>query len=159
MVHRNRLQSNVALAYFVPLLIGHGGNAGGQVVGTLLAKLPQGQRGLDHLSALFAKEFATASVVGTTLALVSAPLLLGIGYASGVVAPAVVVTVMLTLALLTLLAATLAMLIVFLARVLDLDAATFAPPATTTLIDALGLLVYFHTAQVVFAAYGTPLSS
>ena len=37
------LAEHIELAYFVPLLIGHGGNAGGQTVGTVLGGLSAGQ--------------------------------------------------------------------------------------------------------------------
>ena len=37
------LEREIQLAYFVPLLIGHGGNAGGQTIGAVLSALSQGQ--------------------------------------------------------------------------------------------------------------------
>jgi magnesium transporter len=112
---------------------------------------------LDDFWEVTSKELATSVVVGVAMAVLSAPVLWGIGYASGFVAPAVAITVLVTLALLTVCAATIATAVVFTALSFNLEAATFAPPCTTTLIDAVGLLIYFYTAQVVFSAYGTPL--
>lgn len=46
------LEHNVQLAYFVPLLIGHGGNVGGQVVGALLQKGRYRGKGAGRITTL-----------------------------------------------------------------------------------------------------------
>ena len=75
-------------------------------------------------------------------------------YGAGSVVPPVAATVMITLGLLTVVAAALATAVAFTAAAAGLDAAIVAPPATTTLIDTVGLLLYFHIAACVHEFYG-----
>lgn len=133
-----------------PRAAGHGGNAGGQVVGTILAagKL----KAKDAMRVLW-KEAAVAVCVGSAMAAVAAPVLSGADF----VLPPVATTVMITLTVLTVASAAIASTVAFTAAALGLDAATVAPPATTTLIDACGLLLYFHIASLTFAYYGEEL--
>ena len=55
-------QKELELAYFVPLLIGHGGNSGGQTVSTVIRALGSGVVKLHDAPGVIAKE-ATAGVL------------------------------------------------------------------------------------------------
>ena len=59
------LEEQIELAYFVPLLIGHGGNAGGQTVGAVLGALSAGQVTLNDWAAVILKEALAGLGAGT----------------------------------------------------------------------------------------------
>ena len=50
------LAEHLELSYFIPLLIGHGGNAGGQTVGAVLSALSKGEVNLRDWPRVLAKE-------------------------------------------------------------------------------------------------------
>ena len=59
------LEEQIELAYFVPLLIGHGGNAGGQTVGAVLGALSAGQVTLADWASVIVKEALAGLGAGT----------------------------------------------------------------------------------------------
>ena len=70
------LSEHIELAYFVPLLIGHGGNAGGQTVGAVLAALSSGEIKIDDWSWVIAKESVSGLGTGLLTCFAVVPLLL-----------------------------------------------------------------------------------
>ena len=69
------LEKHIELALFVPLLIGHGGNAGGQTVGTVLEALASGEVGLKDWASVFVKECMAGLGSGTITGFATIPLL------------------------------------------------------------------------------------
>lgn len=126
------LTRDVELTFFVPLMIGHGGNTGGTVVGSVVAGLNKG----NFLSTL-RRELLTALIVGTLLAALASFLPLG----------RTATVVKLALLVITLISALIGAVVPHLLKYLNMDAATIAPPAVTTLIDALGLVAYLTIAD------------
>ena len=55
------------LSYFVPLLIGHGGNTGSQSVSTVIRALALGQVSVRDVSFVVAKEGLAGSITGAAL--------------------------------------------------------------------------------------------
>lgn len=144
------LAKQLELAYFVPLLIGHGGNAGGQTVGAVLSALGSGKVRQKHAFQVIMKEFFSAAVIGTILGLATA-----VGANVLMSTPwHVAVAVGFTLPLLSILACSVASALPFGCMLLGLDAAVIAAPAMTTVVDVLGLVSYFMTAQIVFRTFG-----
>lgn len=70
------LEKQIELSYFVPLLIGHGGNAGGQTVGTVLEALASGEVGLKDWASVFVKECMAGLGSGTITGFATIPLLM-----------------------------------------------------------------------------------
>jgi len=72
------LAEHIELSYFVPLLIGHGGNAGGQTVGTVLGALSAGDVKLADWPRVVAKECLAGLGAGTLTCGAMIPLLYAI---------------------------------------------------------------------------------
>ena len=70
------LSEHIELAYFVPLLIGHGGNAGGQTIGAVLAALSSDEIKLKDWSWVLAKECFSGLGTGILTCFAVLPLLL-----------------------------------------------------------------------------------
>jgi len=143
------LSEHIELAYFVPLLIGHGGNAGGQTVGAVLSAMSSGQIRLEDWASVVAKECLAGLGAGTLTCAAVLPLLWIMKISVHVSA-----VVLCTLPVLTVLASGLAAGLPFLVARLDKDPAIIAAPAMTTLVDVGGLLSYFLIARLVFIAFG-----
>jgi magnesium transporter len=140
----HELQSAVALAFFVPLLIGTGGNAGSQTTSTIIRALATGDVGLaDALRALWHE--------------LRAGLLLGIGMAAIAYAraltwgstQALALTVSLAILAIVVWANGLGSLLPLLAARLRIDPAIVSGPVMSTLVDATGLFIYFTMARLV----------
>ncbi len=133
----------VALALFVPLLIGTGGNTGNQAATTVTRALALGDvEPADLLKVLF-REFR----VGLSLGL----LLGGVAFvATSVIYDRQLGAVIgLTLLSVCTMAATVGGAMPLLARTVRADPAVFSNPFITTFVDATGLLIYFLIAKAV----------
>lgn len=137
------LERVVALALFIPMLIGTGGNTGAQTVTTVVRAMSVDDVGLRDLPRVLAKELATGLLVGTGLALLAGAL------AGLVVDPAVGLVLGLSLIAVCTLAAGAGSLIPMLAKRVGVDPAVVSAPLITTLVDASGLIIYFLVARAV----------
>ena len=147
------LSRQIELAYFVPLLAGHGGNTGGQTVGTVLAALSAGAITEKDAMKVIAKESLSGLSMGAML-----------GLAVGVVAYYVMgisshvsTVIMLTIPPLSAIASSLASGLPFLCVYLGLDPTVIAAPAMTSFVDIAGLLCYFLIANQIFHLWGLEL--
>jgi magnesium transporter len=143
-VFETELAAVVSLAFFIPLLIGTGGNAGSQTTSTIIRALAVDE--LDKKSWL--KPLWHELRVG---------LLLGI--AVGVVAygrallwdtgEKVALTVAIALFAIVVWANILGSVLPLAARKLKIDPAVVSGPAMSTLVDATGLFIYFSIAGIL----------
>ena len=147
------LSKEIELAYFVPLLAGHGGNTGGQAVGSVLSALSTGSITTKDAFRIIKKEAMSGMMVGLMLGSFVGP----IAHFLGGISRHVSVVVFCTLPLLSTIAATLASSIPFACKAVGLDPAIIAAPAMTTFVDVTGLLSYFLIANKIFAWYGLEL--
>lgn len=147
------LSRQIELAYFVPLLAGHGGNTGGQTVGTVLSSLSNGSITNKDAIRVVRKEAMSGLTVGFLLGAIVAPL----AHYGGGISLHVSTVVFCTLPLLSTIAATLASAIPFLCNFVGLDPALIAAPAMTSFVDVTGLLAYFLIANRVFRLFGLEL--
>lgn len=134
----------VALSFFVPLLIGTGGNAGAQTVTTITRALALGEVRFRDLARVLWREVRTGLVLGAGLALVGfgRALLWGTGAAlAGVVALSMVLIVIWAVAVGSVLPITF--------KRLGWDPAVMSAPFITTLVDATGLFLYFRIADAL----------
>ncbi len=138
------LKEAVALAFFVPLLIGTGGNVGSQIVTTLVRAMAVGGVRLADVVRVVRKEATTGLLLAAVLAIVAfgRALVLRVGYdVSTVVAVAI--------AAIVLWASFVGAVLPLLLRTLRVDPAVVSAPLITTLVDGTGLLIYFAIARLI----------
>ncbi|MGD9483067.1 magnesium transporter [Streptomyces sp. TRM70308] len=137
------LEEVAALAMFIPMLIGAGGNAGAQAATACVRALAVGEvRGSDLLKVI-GRECRVGVVLGALLAV------LGVGVAAAFVGGKIAVVVGITLVVICAWAATIGGTMPLLAKRLRIDPAVVSAPMVTTLVDATGLVIYFLTAKAV----------
>jgi magnesium transporter len=143
----DELESVVALAFFVPLLIGTGGNAGSQTTSIIIRALAVGDIDLaDALRALW-HELRTGLLLGLGMA--------GVAYVRALTwgsTPALALTVSLAIFAIVVWANGLGSLLPLLAARLRIDPAIVSGPVMSTLVDATGLFIYFTIAHVILKA-------
>mmetsp|Transcript_20139 Transcript_20139/g.43431 ORF Transcript_20139/g.43431 Transcript_20139/m.43431 type:complete len:389 (-) Transcript_20139:1935-3101(-) len=147
------LKSQVQLAYFVPLLAGHGGNTGGQAVSAILAALAADLITLRDAPRLIYKEPVSGFLIGVLLGVVIGPVSYLILNISGPVS----VVVALTLPPVSSMASTLGAGLPFACLAVGFDPNVIAAPAMTSVVDVCGILCYFIMANHVFAMLGLSL--
>jgi magnesium transporter len=140
----DELAKVVALAFFVPLLIGTGGNIGSQVTTTLVRAMAVGELRLQDLKWVLGKEVLVGLSMGAVMAAVAfgRAEILGVGADVGVV-------VSLTIATICIWSSAVAAVLPLLLRKLRIDPAVVSAPLITTLVDGTGLVIYFTIAKFV----------
>ncbi|MBF7053642.1 magnesium transporter [Halomonas sp. KAO] len=137
------IAAQVALVFFLPLLIGSGGNAGAQAATLMVRGMATGDVGIKDWGKLMGREMLVAGSLGLTMALAVAP----IGVMRGGEALALVVAM--SMVTIVLFGSLLGMCLPFLLDHLGWDPATASAPLVTTLIDASGVLIYFGIATTI----------
>lgn len=137
------LSQVVALTFFIPLLIGTGGNTGSQTVTTLVRGLAVGEIGFKDMGRVLGKELLTGTLLGATLAVATwiRAYILGV---SVELAPVVAVTAL----FIVIWASTVAAVLPLLLHRLRLDPAVVSGPFITTVVDGTGLFMYFTIAKM-----------
>mmetsp|Transcript_21195 Transcript_21195/g.29976 ORF Transcript_21195/g.29976 Transcript_21195/m.29976 type:complete len:293 (-) Transcript_21195:61-939(-) len=143
------LSRQIELAYFVPLLAGHGGNTGGQTVGTVLSAISKGSIKLSDAPRVIFKEASSGFLAGSILGLMVGPIA---HYVMGI-SMHVSAVVTCTLPVTSTIAGTLGSTIPFFCLVLGIDPALVSAPAMTSFVDVSGLLCYFILAKHIFALF------
>lgn len=145
-LHRfeDELAAVVALSFFIPLLIGTGGNAGAQTVMTVIRSLALGEIGIRHAWRVVLREASTGMIVG----LLVAPVAFGQALLWHVPI-ALAITVAVTMLAICLWSTTVGSLVPIVADRFGVDPAVLSAPLITTLVDATGLVIYFSIAKVI----------
>jgi magnesium transporter len=138
------LSSVVALAFFIPMLLDTGGNAGAQTSITIIRGMATGDVNFKNVFRVIKLEFSAALLMGLIVGGVAfgRALLLQRDFFVAIV----VGTSMLIIAVLAI--ATGIFLPLFSKRV-GLDPAVLAGPITTSIVDVVGLIIYFKIAQIL----------
>ena len=140
----NELQTVVSLAFFVPLLIGTGGNAGTQTTSTIIRALAIGDIDLsDALRALW-HELRVGLGLGVGMATVAYGRALMWGTSQQLA-----LTVSLAIFTIVVWANGLGAVLPLLAARLRIDPTVVSGPVMSTLVDATGLFIYFSIARGV----------
>jgi magnesium transporter len=140
----NELAAVVALSFFIPLLIGTGGNAGSQTTSTIIRALAVGDvRKRDALAA-----FWHELRVGIMLAVVMSIIAYGRALLWGTT-PALALAVAVSIMTIIIWANSLGALLPMAASALKIDPTVVSGPAMSTLVDATGLFIYFTVAGIV----------
>ncbi|MGC8968220.1 MAG: magnesium transporter [Thermus sp.] len=142
----NVLEAVTALAFYVPVLLGTGGNTGNQSATLIIRALATRDLDLKDWRRVFLKEVGVGLLLGLTLSL----LLLGKVYWDGhpLLLPVVGVSLVLTVFFANLVGA----LLPFLLRRLGVDPALVSNPLVATLSDVTGLLIYLSVARLLLEA-------
>ncbi|ROS10091.1 magnesium transporter [Raoultella sp. BIGb0399] len=136
------LESAIALAFFIPLLIGTGGNSGTQITSTLVRAMALGEVRLRDMGRVIRKEVTTSLLIAITLGLAGCirAWMMGIGME-------ITMIVSLTLVCITLWSAVVSSVIPMVLKRVGIDPAVVSAPFIATLIDGTGLIIYFKIAQ------------
>ncbi|WP_219557643.1 magnesium transporter [Klebsiella michiganensis] len=136
------LESAIALAFFIPLLIGTGGNSGTQITSTLVRSMALGEVRLRDMGRVIRKEVSTSLLIAITLGLAGClrAWMMGIGME-------ITLIVSLTLVCITLWSAVVSSVIPLTLKRVGIDPAVVSAPFIATLIDGTGLIIYFKIAQ------------
>lgn len=140
------LNSAIALAFFIPLLIGTGGNTGNQSATLMIRALATGDiRERQWLGALL-REVAIGSLLGVTMGLASWLL----GFFKGDARIALIVS--LAMIAVVIASSLLGVILPVILQRLRIDPAVASNPLIASVMDILGLLIYFSVAQAVLSA-------
>jgi magnesium transporter len=138
------LQSVVALAFFVPLLIGTGGNAGSQTTSTIIRALAVGDIDLGDALRSFWHELRVGILLGVGMAAIAYLRALTWGSDQGLA-----LTVSLAIFTIVIWANALGAMLPILAARLKIDPTVVSGPVMSTLVDATGLFIYFTVARLI----------
>jgi magnesium transporter len=138
------LSAVVALSFFIPMLIGTGGNAGAQTVMTIIRSLALGEIRFRDAWKVVLREATTGLTVGIMIATAA----LGQALLTGA-SLTLAVTVALTMLAICLWSTAVGALIPLVAQRMGLDPAVLSAPLITTMVDATGLVIYFLIAKAV----------
>ncbi|MBE5893522.1 MAG: magnesium transporter [Lachnospiraceae bacterium] len=139
------LSAYAALIAFIPMLMGTGGNAGGQASVTVIRGLSLGEIEYRDVPRVVWKELRVAALCGVCLAAANFIKLMIFDRLGLMVA----LVVTLTLVVVVLLAMFVGCILPIGAKRLGLDPAVMASPFITTILDALSLMVYFKFAAML----------
>lgn len=137
------LESVAKLAWFVPLLIGTGGNAGAQAATTVVRALAIGEVRFRDLPRVAGREMLVGIAIGVGLAVIAFfPAWILFDLDIGII-------LALALGLIVAWATLVAALLPLLAKRAGADPALVSTPFATVVIDATALIIYLSIAQVV----------
>lgn len=131
------LASAIALTFFIPLLIGSGGNAGAQSATLMVRALATGDVEMNQWFKTLIKELGVGASLGATMAVAG----LILGFIQGGMQIAIIIG--LTMIAIVFVANLIGVVLPFLLTRLGLDPAVASNPLIMSIADATGLLIYF----------------
>lgn len=139
----DELAKVVALSFFVPLIIGTGGNAGSQTVSTIIRALALGEVRTRDVMRVLGKEVLTGVILGLLLGAIAfgRAQMWGVGAELGL-------CVAITIFVVCVWANLVGSVIPLAAHALKIDPTVVSGPMITTLVDASGLFIYLSVAHV-----------
>jgi len=143
------LSSVVALTFFIPMLLDTGGNAGAQTSITIIRGLATGDVNMKNLLRVVRLEFKTALFMGLIVGAVAfgRAFLLQKDFALAAV-------VGITMLFIAILAIATGVFLPLFSKKIGLDPAVLAGPITTSVVDVVGLIIYFKIAQIFIPGLG-----
>ena len=143
----DELAKVVALSFFVPLLIGTGGNAGSQTVSTIIRALALGEVRVRDVVRVVRREVTAGVLLGILLGTIAffRALLWGVDYD---LALCVAVTILVVCTWANAVGAAIPLA----AQRFGIDPTVISAPLITTLVDASGLFIYFTVAKLMIAS-------
>jgi magnesium transporter len=140
------IQLVAKLSYYVPLLISTGGNSGSQSASLIIRGLALGDIKPRDWGKVFVRELGQGIVLGLMLAIIGMVRvwMWGDGFRF-------MLTVGGTLIAIPVMGCTVGSMLPLFLRRIGVDPATSSTPFIATLIDVLGIIVYFNIAQIMLA--------
>lgn len=138
------IKTVVSLSFFIPLLIGTGGNAGSQTVATVIRALALREVHFRDILRVWWREVIAGVLLGLLIGVVGFIRALIWG-----VSPELAITVSVTIAVICVWATTVAALIPIAASAMKIDPTLISGPLMATLIDGTGLIIYFSLAALI----------
>ncbi|MGH9849396.1 MAG: magnesium transporter [Blastocatellia bacterium] len=138
------LATVVALNFFVPLLIGTGGNAGAQTVMTVIRSLSLGEIGVKHAWRVALREATTGLLIGVVIGLIAFTQAFWVTRDFKLA-----LTIAVTVCAICIWSTTVGAIIPIAAHRVGVDPAVLSAPLITTLVDATGLLIYLTIAKMI----------
>lgn len=139
----NVIQSMVSLMFFLPLLIGSGGNAGSQSATLMIRSLAVGDVEVKDWLRLAGKELLVSFLLGITMAA-------GVSIIAIFREPEIVPVVAMTMVIAVMAGSLVGLTIPFIFTKLKIDPAAASAPLITSVADILGVWIYFSLAAWVF---------
>ena len=139
----NVIQSMVSLMFFLPFLIGSGGNAGSQSATLMIRSLATGDVEASDWFKLLGKEFLVSFLLGITMAA-------GVSLIAGFKSPEIIFVVATTMVITVMAGSLIGLTIPFIFTKLKIDPATASAPLITSLADITGVWIYFSIAAKFF---------
>lgn len=135
------LEQVIALSFFIPLLIGTGGNSGSQAATVITRAVALGEVTMKHFFTVVWREVRVSVLLGVVMALVvfSRAWIMGEPSIIGLIVGA-------TTCLVVIVGATAGAALPLIGKRLGLDPAVFSAPLITTIVDGVGLIIYFNVA-------------
>ncbi|QIZ77815.1 magnesium transporter [Ferrimonas lipolytica] len=137
------IESHVALVFFMPLLVGSGGNAGSQAAALMVRALATGEVELKDWLGVLGREVLVAGGLGLTMGAVVASL----GWFRG--GPEIALVVTMAMICVVMAGSLIGLSLPFLLSRINLDPATASGPLVTTIVDATGMVIYLGFASFV----------
>lgn len=143
------LEKYVQLSFFIPLLIGTGGNSGSQSAVTILRSLALNELSEKNLFYIIKKELKVGLFLSFQIGIIAVIYVLTIGIfvlkIRWEIVPVVVISQMLIVVWATLIGSILPII----AKKLKIDPAVMSAPFIATFVDATGLIIYFTVAKLI----------
>jgi len=137
-----------SLAIFVPLLIGTGGNAGSQAVGTIIRALALGEVQFSDALRVLAREWLTGLFLGILLGFLGFLFAwLGLGMSARFA-----LVISLTILGICVWANVVGSMVPLVATKLGIDPAVVSAPLISTLVDVTGLFIYYSIAILILVS-------
>ncbi|MFO7810164.1 MAG: magnesium transporter [Candidatus Delongbacteria bacterium] len=134
------IESMISLMFFLPLLIGSGGNAGAQSATLMIRSLAVGDVESRDWFLLAGKEFLVSLLLGTTMAV-------SVGLIAVFRAPEIIWIVSSAMVLTVIAGSLIGLLLPFVFTKINIDPATASAPLVTSIADILGVIIYFSIAS------------
>lgn len=138
------LESVIALSFFVPLIMGSGGNAGTQAAMVMVRGLATGEIRMGDIWRVVRKEFLIGAMLGAGLGVLALIRAL-IFQRSSLLGATVAFSMIITVTAATCLGAVLPLI----CKRLGIDPAVVSGPLITTVLDIASLLIYFRIATLL----------
>ena len=150
--YEGEIAKAVVLALFVPLIISSGGNSGAQATTLIIRAMALGEVTITDWWRIIRREFIAGLALGVILAAIGTIRILawqGIFQSYGEHYGRVAATVAVSLIGVVTWGTLAGSMLPFVIRRLGFDPASASAPFVATLVDVLGLVIYFNVAQVI----------
>ncbi|MFN4219975.1 MAG: magnesium transporter [bacterium] len=143
------IQKYVQLSFFIPLLIGTGGNAGSQAASTILRSLALNELSEKDIFYIIKKELKTALLLGLQIGIIAVIYVLTMGVFVLKINWKIIPVVVISQILIVLWATVIGSILPLIAKKMKIDPAVMSTPFIATFVDATGLIIYFLTAKTL----------